>query len=78
VLVVNASQAAGVVAGLVPAVVLAASYERLGMPGLLPTLVTDGGAALLALVLVGFLVRYRTRGPAGGSPGRRAEGRSAH
>ena len=60
VLAVNATQAAGVVFGLVPAVVLQASYDRLGVPGLLPTLVTDGGAALLTLVLVGFLIRSRT------------------
>ncbi|MCO1653741.1 hypothetical protein [Pseudonocardia humida] len=59
VLVVNATQAAGVVAGLVPVVVLQASHDRFGVPGLLPTLVTDAGAALLVLVLVGFLVRFR-------------------
>lgn len=60
VLVVNATQAAGVVAGMVPPVVLQASLDEYGLPGVLPTIITDGGAAVLVLVLLGFLVRYRT------------------
>lgn len=59
VLVVNATQAAGVVAGLVPPVVLRASVDLHGAAGVLPTLVTDGGAAVLVLVLLAFAVRYR-------------------
>jgi hypothetical protein len=58
VLAVNATQAAGVVAGLVPPVVLQASVDLHGPAGVLPTLVTDGGAAVLVLVLLGFGLRY--------------------
>jgi hypothetical protein len=74
VLVVNVTQAAGVVAGLVPRVVLKASVDAHGVAGILPTVVTDGGAAVLAVVLLGFLIRYRTpwarqrTGPAGRPP----------
>lgn len=59
VLAVNVTQAAGVVAGLVPPVVLQASIDLYGPAGVLPTLVTDGGAAVLVLVLLAFAVRYR-------------------
>jgi hypothetical protein len=59
VIAVNATQAAGVVAGMVPAVVLQAAADEHGAAGLLPTLVTDGGAAVLVLVLLWFSVRYR-------------------
>jgi hypothetical protein len=59
VLAVNATQAAGVVAGMVSPVVLQASVDEHGVLGVLPTLVTDGGAAVLVLVLLGFAVRYR-------------------
>lgn len=59
VLTVNATQAAGVVAGFVPPVVLQASIDLHGPAGVLPTLVTDGGAAVLVLVLLGFALRYR-------------------
>ena len=59
VLAVNVTQAAGVVAGLVPPVVLQASIELYGPAGVLPTLVTDGGAAVLVLVLLAFAARYR-------------------
>lgn len=58
VLVVNVTQAAGVVVGMVPWVVLQASIDMYGVPGVLPTFVTDGGAALLAAILLGFLVRF--------------------
>jgi hypothetical protein len=59
VLAVNVTQAAGVVAGLVPPVVLQASIDLHGPAGVLPTLVTDGGAAVLVLVLLAFAARYR-------------------
>ncbi|TQM14323.1 hypothetical protein [Pseudonocardia kunmingensis] len=59
VLVVNVTQAAGVVAGMVPAVVLQAARDEHGVAGLLPTFVTDGGAAVLVLVLLWFSARYR-------------------
>src|SRR4051812_41902130 len=59
-LAVAVAQALGVVAGMVPWVVLQATYERFGVAGLLPTLVTDGGAAVLAVLLLVALVRYRT------------------
>lgn len=58
-LAVNATQAAGVVAGMVPPVVLRASADLFGPIGLAPTVVTDGGAALLSLTMIGFLLRYR-------------------
>ncbi|MHA6620864.1 hypothetical protein [Pseudonocardia sp. DLS-67] len=51
------TQAAGVVAGLVPPAVLQASIDLYGPAGVLPTLVTDGSAAVL--VLLAFAVRYR-------------------
>ena len=66
VLAVNVTQAAGVVAGLVPPVVLQASIDLYGPAGVLPTLVTDGGAAVLVLVLLAFAVRYRGPWAAGG------------
>jgi hypothetical protein len=56
---VAVAQALGVVAGMVPWVVLQATYERFGPVGLLPTLVTDGGSAVLAVLLLVALVRYR-------------------
>jgi hypothetical protein len=54
--------------------VLEASVDAHGVAGILPTVVTDGGAAVLVVVLLGFLIRYRTpwarqrTGPAGGPP----------
>jgi hypothetical protein len=59
-LAVATGQALGVVAGMVPWVVLQATYERFGVAGLLPTLVTDGGSAVLAVLLLVSLVRYRS------------------
>jgi hypothetical protein len=58
-LAVSAAQALGVVAGMVPWVVLVATHERFGVAGLLPTLVTDGGSAVLAVLLLIALARYR-------------------
>ncbi|WP_433264624.1 hypothetical protein ACQPZF_35595 [Actinosynnema sp. CS-041913] len=50
VLVVNATQAAGVL--LVPPEVFTAAWERFGVAGVLPSLVTDVGALVLVVVLV--------------------------
>jgi hypothetical protein len=58
VLLVNVTQAAGVV--VIPPEVFEVTRDRFGAVGLLPSLITDGGAAILSLVLVGFLIRYRT------------------
>lgn len=58
VMVVNVTQAAGLV--VIPPEVFEVSRERFGVAGLLPTLVTDGGAALLSVVLIASVVRYRT------------------
>jgi hypothetical protein len=59
VLAVNVGQAAGVVlapfgVGPIPAEVFAATVDVHGVVGLLPSLVTDGGAALLVVALVVF------------------------
>lgn len=58
VLLVNVTQALGVVA--IPPEVFAVTSDRFGPVGLLPTWVTDGGAAALSLILLAALVRYRT------------------
>ncbi|MFY1686877.1 hypothetical protein [Plantactinospora sp. WMMB782] len=57
VLVVNATQAAGLV--MIPPEVFEATRDRFGIPGLLPSYLTDGGAALLTVVLLAVLLRYR-------------------
>ena len=57
VLAVNVTQAAGVV--VIPSAVFDASASLYGPAGLLPSLVTDGGAALLSLVLLGTLLVFR-------------------
>ncbi|MFG1920079.1 hypothetical protein [Micromonospora sp. NPDC048898] len=57
VLLVNVTQAAGVVA--IPPEVFEVTRERFGTLGLLPSWVTDGGAAALSLILVASLIRYR-------------------
>ncbi|MEV4119765.1 hypothetical protein [Micromonospora sp. NPDC049645] len=57
VLLVNVTQAAGVVA--VPPEVFEVTRERFGVPGLLPSWMTDGGAAVLSLILVASLVVCR-------------------
>ncbi|WP_231950495.1 hypothetical protein [Allokutzneria albata] len=56
-LVVNLTQAAGVL--MIPFEVFRASLDLYGVPGLLPSVITDGGALLLTLVLVASLLRYR-------------------
>ncbi|MFE0021376.1 hypothetical protein [Amycolatopsis sp. NPDC059021] len=50
VLIVNITQAAGVIA--IPPAVFRASLELYGPVGLLPSLLTDGGALVLSLVLI--------------------------
>jgi hypothetical protein len=57
VIAVNLTQAAGVV--MVPPEVFEASIDEFGPAGVLPSIVTDGGALLLTLLLLGFFVRYR-------------------
>ncbi|MEC3895403.1 hypothetical protein ACFV4I_10800 [Nocardiopsis alba] len=57
-LAINAGQAAGVV--MIPPEVFRASADLYGPAGLLPTLITDGGALVLLVVLLGFLLAYRT------------------
>jgi hypothetical protein len=57
VLLVNATQAAGLL--IIPPEVFEVTRSEHGLVGLLPSLVTDGGAAVLTLVLAGFLISYR-------------------
>src|SRR5690606_38464262 len=57
-LVVNISQAAGVV--MIPPEFWEAARDEYGIVGLLPSIVTDGGALLLALILIGSFIAYRT------------------
>jgi|GEM_PF-2143166 len=57
-LVVNIGQAAGVV--MIPPEVFEATNDIHGPAGLLPTIVTDGGALLLVIVLIASYVKYRT------------------
>jgi hypothetical protein len=60
VLAVNAGQAAGVV--LVPFVMFEAVVAEYGWAGVLPSVVTDGGALILVLVMLGRLaVQARQR-----------------
>jgi hypothetical protein len=55
---VNVTQAAGLL--MIPPEVFDVTRHRFGAVGLLPSLVTDGGAALLACALVALFVAYRT------------------
>lgn len=57
VLAVNLTQGLGWL--FIPPDMWAVVRERYGTAGVLPSAVTDGGAVLLTLVLVGALVRYR-------------------
>jgi hypothetical protein len=57
ILLVNVTQAAGLV--VIPPEVFDVTLDRFGPAGLLPSLVTDGGAAVLSLILVVSLARYR-------------------
>ncbi|TCN50841.1 hypothetical protein EV641_111117 [Rhodococcus sp. SMB37] len=55
---VNATQAAGLL--MVPPEMFTAARERFGSVGVLPSLVTDGGAAVVVIVLLGSLAATRT------------------
>ena len=57
VLAVNLTQGLGFV--MIPSQMWTAVIERYGVAGILPSAVTDGGAALLAVLLIVTLVRYR-------------------
>lgn len=57
-LVVNVTQAAGVV--MIPPEFWDAALDEYGFIGILPSAITDGGALLLALVLLASLIKYRT------------------
>lgn len=58
VLAVNVSQALGWI--MIPPTMWSVVREQHGVIGLLPSAVTDGGAVILALVLLAVLVRHRT------------------
>ncbi|SCK21036.1 hypothetical protein H181DRAFT_01556 [Streptomyces sp. WMMB 714] len=58
VLLVNVTQAAGV--AVVPPEMYTAARERFGVAGMLPSLVTDGGAAILVLLLIAGSAVTRT------------------
>lgn len=58
ILVVNFIQATGVVA--IPPEVWEATMDKYGWIGMLPSIVTDGGALILVIVLVVSFIRYRT------------------
>lgn len=58
ILAVNATQGLGYL--MIPAEMWPAIHERYGPIGAVPSLVTDGGAALLAVVFLATMVRYRT------------------
>jgi hypothetical protein len=57
-LVVNITQAAGVVA--IPPEFWEAARDRYGIAGLLPSIVTDGGAVVVAVAMLASLLAYRT------------------
>lgn len=57
VLCVNATQAVGLV--LVPPEMYTVANERFGIAGILPTLVTDGGAVVLVVVLMAVFAATR-------------------
>lgn len=58
VLLVNVTQAAGVV--VVPSEMFTAAQDRFGVAGVLPSLVTDGGAFLLVVLLIAGSLTTRT------------------
>lgn len=57
VLAVNLTQGLGWL--MIPADMWSVVRDRYGVAGVLPSAVTDGGAVLLALLLLAALVRYR-------------------
>lgn len=56
-LVVNLTQGLGFI--MIPAEMWTAVIDRYGVLGILPSAVTDGGAAIVSVVLLVALVRYR-------------------
>ena len=70
VLAVNATQGLGFVR--IPPEMWTTALDRYGVPGLLPSANTDGGAAILTAVLVVALVRYRRPWAQQVEPDRRA------
>jgi hypothetical protein len=58
VILVNVTQGLGFVA--IPPEFWEAARDRYGLAGLLPSIVTDGGAIILAIALIGSFIRYRT------------------
>ncbi|HLR95240.1 MAG TPA: hypothetical protein VK053_11985 [Jiangellaceae bacterium] len=44
---------------MIPSQMWSAALDRYGAVGVLPSLVTDEGAAILAIVLIAGLVRFR-------------------
>ncbi len=75
VLAVNATQAAGVFA--IPPSVWRATVDLYGWPGLLPSLVTDGGALVLTFVLLWWRFSPSSRTPPPRAPGTAAGTRTA-
>lgn len=59
VLAVNVGQAAGVF--MIRGEVFEASIDAYGFAGILPTVITDGGAVVLAVVMIVSLVRAKVR-----------------
>jgi hypothetical protein len=57
-ILVNVTQGLGFVA--IPPEFWEAARDRYGFAGLLPSIVTDGGAIILALALIGSFIAYRT------------------
>lgn len=58
VLAVNLTQGAGYF--MIPPEMWTVAQDRYGVVGVLPSLVTDGGAAILTLILIVSLIRFRT------------------
>ncbi|MET7507222.1 hypothetical protein [Streptomyces albidoflavus] len=58
VLAVNATQALGF--AVIPGEMWTGASDRYGVAGVLPSVITDGGAVILTLVLLAALVKYRT------------------
>ena len=54
---VNLTQGLGFV--MIPPEMWTTARDRYGVVGVLPSAITDGGGALLALLLVGAFLRYR-------------------
>jgi hypothetical protein len=57
VLAVNLTQGLGYI--MIPPEMWTAARDRYGLPGILPSVITDGGAAILTLVMVIAFAKYR-------------------